>query len=263
MKRVLLPLIFSGLTFFGAGAQTIATDFTANDCSGTSHHLYAELDAGKVVVISFVEPCGSCIGPSGDALMAAQTVMAQHAGTQVLFYVSSQNGTYPCSSLLTWCTLNGLGAADAFFSDPALISTMFGVAAYMPRIVVIGGPGHKIFLNGDGTTMDTTTMKDAISNALVSTAVPGMVINTGMMRINPNPAKENFRFTYNLPLASDVHISVYNLIGTRVYSYSNERMPAGAHELPVDLGGNIASGVYFVKLTANGTTSVLRFVVEK
>ena len=57
MKKIVFSaiwLVTASFTF----AQT-ATDFTANDCAGTSHHLFAELDAGKIIVAAFVMPCGS------------------------------------------------------------------------------------------------------------------------------------------------------------------------------------------------------------
>ena len=55
MKKLLLAsslLLLSGFIAFG---QT-AVNFTGNDCAGTSHTLFTELDAGKVIVVTFVMP---------------------------------------------------------------------------------------------------------------------------------------------------------------------------------------------------------------
>jgi len=59
MKKQILTFTFLILNTFGLIAQTNATDFTANDCDGVSHHLFSELDNGKVVVIAWVMPCNT------------------------------------------------------------------------------------------------------------------------------------------------------------------------------------------------------------
>jgi hypothetical protein len=61
MKTILIGLLF--FCFVNSSISQTAADFTANDCNGTSHHLFAELNAGKVVVVAFVMPCTDCIGP--------------------------------------------------------------------------------------------------------------------------------------------------------------------------------------------------------
>lgn len=55
MKRLILlslGILFSAVIF----SQTIATDFSVDDCSGNFVNLFTELDAGKVVVIAWVMP---------------------------------------------------------------------------------------------------------------------------------------------------------------------------------------------------------------
>ena len=51
-KNIFNTLILIFATVF-CNAQT-ATDFTADDCNGTTHNLYSELDAGNVVVLCWV-----------------------------------------------------------------------------------------------------------------------------------------------------------------------------------------------------------------
>jgi hypothetical protein len=71
MKKLLLVLTAVLMFAFIGQAQT-AVDFNVNDCSGINHHLFAELDAGKIVVISFVMPCGGCIAPTQNAYSTVQ-----------------------------------------------------------------------------------------------------------------------------------------------------------------------------------------------
>ena len=64
MKNIFLSCLLIFLIKSLSIAQITATDYTLNDCAGNPHHLFAELDEGKVMVISFVMPCLSCIGPT-------------------------------------------------------------------------------------------------------------------------------------------------------------------------------------------------------
>ena len=50
IKIIFLLIISSKYGF----SQNNATDFTALDCDGVSHHLFSELDSGKVIVIAWV-----------------------------------------------------------------------------------------------------------------------------------------------------------------------------------------------------------------
>ena len=66
MQRSLLaPLAL--LTASGLMAQTTALDFTLPDCDGVSHHLFDELDQGKVVILEFamIPSCQPCISAGG------------------------------------------------------------------------------------------------------------------------------------------------------------------------------------------------------
>ena len=67
MKHLYLALALLAAT--GSRAQTTALDFTANDCAGTSHTLFSDLDAGYCVVIDLVMMgCPSCI-PATHAIV--------------------------------------------------------------------------------------------------------------------------------------------------------------------------------------------------
>ena len=76
MKRINF-LILLILSFLSGGAQNNATDFTALDCDGVSHHLFSELDSGKVIVIAWVMPCGPC----GSIALDAYTASLGYANT--------------------------------------------------------------------------------------------------------------------------------------------------------------------------------------
>jgi hypothetical protein len=67
------------------------------------------------------------------------------------------------------------------------------------------------------------------------------------MEAFPNPFNPTTVTRYQLPVACDVKLSVYDLIGREVSVLVNERKDAGVHEVKFD-GSNLASGVYFYRL---------------
>ena len=264
MKKYLFAIVLLFLNIIFAFGQIMPTDFTANDCNGVSHHLFSELDAGKIIVVSFVEPCTSCIGPSGTAETAVSNYLTAHPGSNVIFYIASDFGTYACASLSFWASLNGLHGANAIFSDPAFVTTQYGPTPFMPKVVVLGGgTSHHIYLCGEGATYTNDSIENAINAAAIATSVTQNKIENSNISVFPNPAKDVISFSYFLSQTSDVNIEIFNLIGSKVYTFSKEKQVAGKHELPIAITNNICNGIYFIKLSAGESSNVLKFIVEK
>ena len=106
--------------------------FTANDCNSISYNLFAELDAGKVVVVAFVMPCSACIGPSLTAYNVATSFASSNPG-RVKFFLSDDLANTSCSIVSGWATNNNI-TPDAVFSSTDFIETQYGAEA-MPKVV--------------------------------------------------------------------------------------------------------------------------------
>jgi hypothetical protein len=68
----------------------------------------------------------------------------------------------------------------------------------------------------------------------------------------PNPFNPTTVISYQLPVASDVKLVVYDLLGREVRVLVNERKNAGSYEVKFDASGP-SSGVYFYRLQARHT----------
>jgi hypothetical protein len=72
----------------------------------------------------------------------------------------------------------------------------------------------------------------------------------------PNPFNPTTEIRFGLPTASNVTLTVYNMLGQEVVKLVNGNLPAGYRSVTWDgvsaSGSSVASGLYFYKLEASG-----------
>lgn len=145
--------------------------------------------------------------------------------------------------------------------------------------IQLPGARHTFTNNWDGVTAGKTllTQNDSISfiqgilyyafsnykicprtNADFGTLTPvGIkkidgVVNTFKLNQNyPNPFNPVTRISFSLPMYSKVSVKVYDVMGRLIQTLANENMNAGSFLIDFN-GSELASGVYFVRMSAIG-----------
>jgi hypothetical protein len=83
----------------------------------------------------------------------------------------------------------------------------------------------------------------------------------------PNPFRTQTTLQFDLPEPVDVTLSVYDVMGRRVATLVDQSMPAGSHDIAWQGRGQdgqaLASGVYFVRLTAGDRTATRRLTIVR
>jgi len=256
MKTATLILALACTGFVSAG-QT-ATNFTCNDCAGTSHTLFNELDAGKVIVLCWVMPCSACTGPSLTTYNVVQSFQAAHPGKVVMYVVDDYANT-SCVSLTSWA--NSIGLANTTkFSNPAIQMTDYGSDG-MPKIVVLGGSAHTVFYNVNNT-VSGSALQAAINAAISVTGIAETNGQDVALTITPNPVSQTAMVRYSIKESSSVSIELFNLSGDRVYSSLPGTLAAGDHEVLLDVSG-LAAGEYVLRLTADGHSNIGNLIVSR
>lgn len=256
MKRLLLVL--QAILLFTAAAQAqTAVDFNVNDCTGINHHLFAELDAGNVVVIAFVMPCGGCITPTQNASSTVQGYGTAYPG-RVVFYIADNGGSPNCTTLSNWAFSNGLPLI-ACFADPAVKASDYGVPA-MPKIVVLAGTNHQVIYKQDDS-LNVPAMQSAINNFLNPTDVPQTVAAVNTLSLFPNPAQNQISINYNLPISNTITIDVLNTIGKIVKTSTYYNVAAGQHCFNIAFNHDLPDGFYFARITNGINTNILKFTI--
>jgi hypothetical protein len=78
----------------------------------------------------------------------------------------------------------------------------------------------------------------------------------------PNPFNPSTNFRFTLPMASEVRLSVFNILGQEVATVVNTSLTAGEHTYNFD-ASNLSSGVYFYRLTADKFTATKKMMLMK
>jgi hypothetical protein len=84
----------------------------------------------------------------------------------------------------------------------------------------------------------------------------------GLNQNYPNPFNPSTNIEFALPVAADVRISVYNVLGQQVATIVNENMDAGEHTVAWD-ATNYSSGMYFYRISANDFSETKKMVLLK
>ncbi|NQT27249.1 T9SS type A sorting domain-containing protein [candidate division KSB1 bacterium] len=78
----------------------------------------------------------------------------------------------------------------------------------------------------------------------------------------PNPFNPTTTISYTLPVASDVQLTVYDILGNEVMSLVNENKNAGVHHVTFD-GMKVSSGIYFYRLEAGHNVQTHKMMLLK
>ena len=101
--------------------------------------------------------------------------------------------------------------------------------------------------------------------ALASSGGPALPQGFALGQNYPNPFNPSTIIPYQLPMAAQVRLEVFNVLGQRVATLVNEERPAGFHAVVWDATNAadqaVAAGVYMYRLTAGGEQHTRRMVL--
>ncbi len=260
MKQTIL-LFIAILIWSGSASAQTATNFNCNDCSGVSHDLFAELNAGKVIVLSWVMPCATCIGPALTAHNVVQSYQASFPN-RVYFYMADDYANTSCGVLNSWG--NSYNIPESNFSrrfSNAAISMLHYGSAGMPKTVVLGGTNHSVFYNINNT-IDATALQNAINLALTTTGFNEPEVLFSGLNVNPNPSKGETKLVFSLGKPMNVAIDLYNLQGKKLLAFDYGKLNQGAQELELNTNA-FASGTYLLRVKAGDEIRFINVVIAR
>jgi len=91
----------------------------------------------------------------------------------------------------------------------------------------------------------------------VYTELPAIQRNFTLYPAYPNPFNPVTNLSINLPLPSELRVTVYNTLGREVEILVDDYFSAGVHTLQFD-GSNLTSGMYFIRAAVPGKMNQVR-----
>ena len=252
MKRTLM-IITAILTNLGfAYAQTTATDFITNDCNGISHNLFDELDNGNVIVIAWVMPCGPCATYTIPAYSAVQSFANSNPG-QVSFYLVDDFANTNCATLTNWGNSNNMPLNTTFSSSDISMSD-YGTNG-MPKVVVLGGVDHTIFLNKNDNKINFIGVQGAINDALnAPLGIEQAEISRFQLLTFPNPTNNILNVSYAKGKSETITFSVIDVLG-KIVIQENKLTKS------IDVS-SLNNGNYFLKVSSEKISESIPFAVN-
>ncbi|HUV29755.1 MAG TPA: T9SS type A sorting domain-containing protein [Acidobacteriota bacterium] len=134
------------------------------------------------------------------------------------------------------------------------------------RVLIYNEKGETVLGAGpvlelDGRTWIRTIQVGSFDGQVVKAKVKDVPDRFSLSQNYPNPFNPMTVLEYALPVASDWHLVVYNILGQQVENWSG-RDEAGYYQIEWD-AGRYASGVYFYRLTAGGFSATRKMVLLK
>lgn len=249
-------LVFLGVVMISISlyAQN-ATNFSVKDCSGQQYTLFDELNAGKVVILTWTMPCGSCVLPLKTTYNVVQSFQSSHPGIVHMLMADDYANT-SCASIDQWALSNGMPNTRRF-SNPA-IRMLDYVSNGMPKVVVIGGPEKQVFYNANDA-VDHVALQAAIQSAIsVITSLPASV-QGDEIKISFQPSGNSIVATSLFPIDSPSKLDILTLAGQKIHS---EIMPVPNGSIAKFVLPHLKPSVYLAIFTYGSQTARLKFVVE-
>ena len=244
MKKYFLFVLLLSLSLPGVNvySQSTAMDFTQDDCSGSSHHLFPELDAGNVVILEFVMlNCAPCIVGTKALENITEPYEFSHPG-RVHIYSFGFLNSYTCEQILAW-------KSDNKFTHPVFNNGEEQVNYYggmgMPTIVIVGTNEHKVFFKSIGyTPAIDDEIKAALDSALVynPTGVDEKIASD-RFKVYPTVFSDRFYIEAKKDL-SGADVMICDAFGRGIMK---AQIPANG--LLSISGSDFSSGLYFVRLS--------------
>ncbi len=119
-------------------------------------------------------------------------------------------------------------------------------------------------LFGNSNYSDTVS---AVTANVTSTNSDKVILNAFALKGYPNPFNPSTKINYQIPIAGNVRLVIYDSLGKKISTLVNEYKQPGKYEYSINAdnisGKKLSSGTYFVRLQTGNYEKVLKLLLLK
>jgi hypothetical protein len=180
--------------------------------------------------------------------------------------IHSDNSAALAGALVTVQTSDGETVGSAL-SDSNGIYTVTGLSqgSYEITVSLIQYTSQQQSVDYDPSFGSTTVSNFNMSNAVVTASKDPVNTLPARFTLNnnyPNPFNPSTIISFSLPINSQVHLEVYNILGQKVADLINRQMNAGNYSITFN-ADKLSSGVYLYRLETNNFTATKKMILAK
>jgi microcompartment protein CcmL/EutN len=120
----------------------------------------------------------------------------------------------------------------------------------MPKVVVLGGTNHLIYLNKNDDKINYSNVHAAISAAITDglSSIDEQEEDIFEIKIYPNPTTNILNISYSTKEKEEIEIEIIDPLGKSIILKEKHVKHEGLHHEEFNLG-SLKNGVYFIKLS--------------
>lgn len=145
------------------------------------------------------------------------------------------------------------------FADVSL-DLKLSESKFKTKVFAYDGKKNIELVNSEVNTIEGT--KDGLTGNSKTESISGIPTEFALAQNYPNPFNPSTAIKYEIPSSNFITLKIYDLTGKEVATLVNENLNAGRYTAVFN-GSNLASGMYFYKITAGNFTSVRKMVLIK
>ena len=221
---------------------------------------YSEYWDGHLAYCDYgIANCPAISIDENNNMVIVYSVLSETRIYQDLFYFRSAYATYRDSDGLWYDDVENL-CEDFMHTYDECYPTFAACNAYNGEFWVAYSADDQIGLLVDGDTGGTENYIWAVRLTPGIDGVKESVNPMTAVRVYPNPVQDVLNLEINASMASEMNVSIYNIMGQKVME-SNTNVTTGINGRQVNVS-NLNAGIYFVTVKANGFENTQKFIVK-
>ena len=237
------------------GWEFTSGSFISTDPETPSGNIIMDLDSGRKWICTEPEYLAD------SSCTDLDTLIGMHEGMEWTFLMADVGDFY---------------TGDAFHEVTLNFNTSNGVSGTYPigYIITLNTWGMLPWLNtadqADGSDISGINATDTSMNHIVEVtggSTAGTIKNSipttfSLMQNYPNPFNANTKINYNLPLMSDISLSVHSLNGKLIKNNFIKNHPSGLHTFNFN-AGDLSTGVYIFTISMRNKQEHIKMLYLK